>query len=100
MCRDQEGCAILAYRLGVLSETIRNGSKIIGIVVMLGVEGYGAVVLSSNAAQPDAARTKYPTISRGGCLRCEWQRWGGGGADWLQHDRTRCMCPKRACREA
>jgi hypothetical protein len=66
----------------------------------VGGEGYGAVVLSSNAAQPDAARTKYPTISRGGCLRCEWQRWGGGGADWLQHDRTRCMCPKRACREA
>jgi hypothetical protein len=49
MCRDQEGCAILAYRLGVLSETIRNGSKIIGIVVMLG--GRGMVRLSYHRMQ-------------------------------------------------
>jgi hypothetical protein len=66
----------------------------------VGGEGYGAAVLSPESAHLDAARTKYPTISRGGSLRCEVQRWGDGCADWLQRDRNALHVPKRACREA
>lgn len=36
MCRDQEGCAVVAYCLGVLSAMMRNALCAVGVVVMLG----------------------------------------------------------------
>jgi hypothetical protein len=38
MCRDQEGCAVLANRLA-LSETIGTAPMVIGRVVVLAVRG-------------------------------------------------------------
>jgi hypothetical protein len=46
MCRDGEGCALVAYSLGLLSATIRNGSTmIIGILElsMRGKTGMGPI---------------------------------------------------------